>query len=224
MSIWPATANLAVRAVRMELRIYESLWRLIARRPLIAPGAVGFMYYRPVLTILIIFIALSAIEIPIIDAIVHRWAPVRIGFLILGFWGLTWMIGLLCAYFTRPHTVGSAGLRIREGLEIDIPISWQEFASIRFELLRQESIDPTSTDKPGRVFDFKGERVCAIWIGSETNLAVTLERPTPVTLPGLHPKGGTHTVDIIRFWTDDPEAFLTSVQSFLGTHEEPPKI
>ena len=57
-------------------------------------GASGFAYHSPVLTILMIFIVLSAIEIPIIDLIVHPWPWVRIPLLILGIWGVTWMIGL----------------------------------------------------------------------------------------------------------------------------------
>lgn len=205
-------ADLAVRAVRMELRIYESLWRAVARRPKIDAGAAGFAYHRPVLTILIIFMALSAVEIPIIDAVVHRWTPVRIAFLVLGIWGLTWMIGLLCAYFTRPHTVGDDGILLREGLEIEIPVGWEEFGAIRYAPLTQESIDPTSTDKPGRVFEYEGERVCAIWVGSETNLAVEFEAPVEIVLPGRHPKGGSHTVDALRFWADDHEALLAEVR------------
>ncbi|MBL3687082.1 hypothetical protein D3248_09015 [Leucobacter zeae] len=216
MSRWAKVGDLAGRALRMELRIYESLWRAVARRPRIAEGAVGFRYHRPVFTVLIIFMVLSAIEIPIIDAIVHRWPPVRIGFLILGIWGLTWMIGLFCAYLTRPHTVGPEGLRIREGLELDIPVAWEEFASIRIDRLAEESIDPTSTDKPGRVFAYEGERTCAVWVGGETNLAVAFEHPVAIRLPGLAPKGGVHEVDRLRFWADEPEALLAAVRDRLA--------
>jgi hypothetical protein len=199
----------------MELRIYESLWRVIARRPKIRSGAVGFQYHRPVLTITLIFIVLSAIEIPIIDAIVHRWTPIRITFLILGIWGLTWMIGLLCAYFVRPHTVGPEGIRIRDGLEIDIAVSWEHFDSIQMRHVAQESINRTSTDKPGRVFAHEGERVCAIWVGSETNLEIIFETPTMVTLPGHPPKGGTHEITRLRFWADEPTDFLKAVRAAL---------
>lgn len=196
-------ADLAARAIRMELRVYESLARLIARRPKIAAGGRGFGYHRPVLTILIVFIVLSALEIPIVDLIVHRWPPVRIAFLILGIWGVTWMLGLLCAYFTRPHTVGPDGIHVREGLELDIPVPWRDFASI--ELRR------TTVEGP-RVFDEDGERVCAVKVGSETNLEIRFERPTAVRLPGRHPKGGLHTVQVLRFWADDPKALLAEVR------------
>lgn len=200
--------DLAVRAVRMELRVYESLWRVVAQRPKIVAAGHGFGYHRPVLTILLVFLALSALEIPIVDLIVRRWPPVRIGFLILGIWGVTWMVGLLCAYFTRPHTVGPDGIRVREGLELDIPVTWDDFASIE---VRRTTID----GKLGRVFDDDGERVCAIKVGSETNLEIRFEQPVVVRLPGLGPKGGEHTVDALRFWVDDPKALMAEVRAQL---------
>lgn len=206
-------ASYARRAVLMELRVYESVGRMIARRPKIAPGAVGFRYHGPVLTILIVFIALSALEIPIVDLIVKRWPPVRIGFLILGIWGVTWMLGLLFAYFTRPHTVGPEGIRVREGMEIDLLVPWDDVASIRIVPTRVDH-EP-GTPKIGRVFDEGGERICAIRMGGETNIEVRFERPLTVTLPGLAPKGGVHRVDALRFWVDDPDALLTAVRAHL---------
>lgn len=112
-SIWRRIAGILKRALMMELRIYTSIARLVGRRHAIPRNAVGLSYHKPVLTILIIFIVLSAVEIPIIDLIVHQWPPVRIFFLILGIWGVTWMLGLLCAYLVRPHTVGADGIQVR---------------------------------------------------------------------------------------------------------------
>nr|WP_274636593.1 hypothetical protein [Microbacterium bovistercoris] len=201
--------NFAGRAIRVELRIYDSLWRAALRRPKLVPGAVGFGYHRPVLTILLIFIGLSALEIPIIDLIVHRWLPVRIGFLALGIWGLTWMIGLLCAYFTRPHSVGPDGLRVREGLELDLLVPWEDFVSL-------EVVRKTVEGKPGRVFEDDGGRVCAVRVGSETNLEVRFEHPITVRLPGVAPKGGEHTIDVLRFWADDPRAVVGAVRAELA--------
>lgn len=206
--------DLGARAIRVELRIYESLARAIARRPMIPSGARGFRYHRPVLTILIIFMALSAVEIPIIDAIVHRWAPVRIGFLVLGIWGLTWMIGLLCAYLTRPHAVGPEGVSVREGLELDVFLPWSDISSIR---MLATSVDPSDPDRPrGRMLTEDGERICAIRIGNETNLEIALERPTEITLPGLRPKGGTHRISRLRFWADEPREVLEAVRAHIG--------
>ena len=206
--------NLAVRAVRVELLIYASIGRAIARRPALGPRDRGFRYHRPVLTVLIVLMAVSALEIPILDAIFHRWLPLRIFFLVLGIWGLTWMIGLFCAYLTRPHAVGPDGIRVREGLEIDLPVSWEDFASIR---LHRTSVDPNDPDRtPGRVAEEDGEIVCAIRMSSDTNLELELERPTAIALPGLPPKGGEHRITRLRFWADDPEEFLAAVREELA--------
>jgi hypothetical protein len=206
--------NLALRALIIELRIYESLWRAIARRPLIPRNAVGFRYHRPVLTVLTILIAVSAIEIPIIDAIVHRWLPVRIFFLILGIWGVTWMIGLLCAFFTRPHVVGPEGISVREGLELNLAISWEDIASLAIREHRSTRV--TGEEKPLRVFDEDGMRVMSIRVSGETNLELTFERPLELRLPGLPPEGGTHSCEVLRFWADDPQAFLAETRRHIG--------
>ena len=79
MSAEPQRAGAVMAELaRGEMLIFESIWLAITRRPRIAEGAKGFAYHRPTLTILMIFIVLSAIEIPIIDMIVHRWVPVRV--------------------------------------------------------------------------------------------------------------------------------------------------
>lgn len=198
------TGSFLARAVRMELRIYDSIGRAITRRPAIDRGGSGFTYHRPVLTILIIFIALSALEIPILDLIVHRWPVVRIIVLIVGIWGLTWMIGLLCAYFMRPHVVAPGGIRIREGLETELFLSWDDIASVG----RVRQVDPP---KSPRFSDTEDGRLLSLRMQDETNIEIRLERPTSVRLAGRPPKGGIHDVEVVRLWTDDPAGYLAAV-------------
>jgi hypothetical protein len=197
-----------LRALRVELRIYANIGRFVARRPAIAPGATGFGYHRPVLTILWIFIVLSAIEIPILDLIVHRWPPVRIAVLALGIWGLTWMLGLLFGYLMRPHTVGPEGIRLREGLETDILLSWDDIASVA----RERRVDEPKTP---RVTEADGARTLALRMQDETVIRIELERPTLVRLPGSPPKGGDHHVDDVRIWVDDPTGFMQAVRTHI---------
>ncbi|GAA4058412.1 hypothetical protein [Agromyces indicus] len=195
----------ALRALKLELRIYASIGRLVARRPAVAPGATGFAYHAPVFTILMVFIVLSAVEIPIIDLIVHRWPVVRISFLILGIWGLTWMIGLLAAYLMRPHTVGPDGIRVREGLEIDLPLSWDDIASVALDRRTDEPKSP-------RVTEADGTRILSLRMQDRTVITIELERPTIVALPGTAPKGGRQAVDEVRIWVDDPSGFMAAVR------------
>jgi hypothetical protein len=198
----------ALRALKLELRIYASIGRFVARRPAIAPGAAGFGYHKPVFTILMIFIVLSAVEIPIIDLIVHRWPVVRISFLILGIWGLTWMFGLLAAYLMRPHTVGPEGIRVREGLEIDILLTWDDIASVA----RERRVDEPKTP---RITEAEGTRTLSLRMQDETAVVIELERPTLVRLPGMPPKGGRQLVDEVRIWVDDPAAFMDAVRQHI---------
>lgn len=214
----PARAwNLFVRAVRVELRIYASIGRAIARRPAIGPYDEGFRYHRPVLTVLIVLLAVSALEIPILDAIFHRILPLRIFLLVLGIWGLTWMVGLLCGFLTRPHLVGPSGIVVREGLETEIRVRWEDFESIAFHTT---TVDPNDPDRVrGRFSHESSEIVCTIRVGSDTNLEIAFERPTEVRLPGLRPKGGSHTVTRLRFWADDPQALLAAVRRQLDNRQ-----
>jgi hypothetical protein len=59
-TFWVRAGSWLVRAVRLELGIYASIGRALARRPAVPQGAAGFGYHRPILTILVIFIVLSA--------------------------------------------------------------------------------------------------------------------------------------------------------------------
>lgn len=210
-SAWMRVVSFARRALLVELRIYASIGRLVARRPAIAAGATGFSYHKPVLTILVIFIVLSAVEIPIIDLIVHQWPAVRIAFLVLGIWGLTWMVGLLAAFLMRPHTVGPDGIRVREGLEIDVPLSWDDIASVALD----RRVDEPKSPRFGEADGSGGGRELSLRMQDETNIEIELERPTPVSLPGLPPKGGTQSVTRVRLWTDDPKGFLAAVREHI---------
>lgn len=196
--------NFLHRAWIAELRVYSSIARAVARRPAVPKGGTGIGYHRPVLTVLFIFIGLSAVEIPILDLIVHQWPAVRITLLVLGIWGVTWMVGLLCAMLMRPHSVGPDGVRVRSGLELDVPIGWADIASVAINRRVDEPKQP-------RVIGSEyAERM-----QDETNIEIELERPVAIRLPGLAPKGGVHPVDRIRLWADEPRAFLDAARPFL---------
>jgi hypothetical protein len=98
----------------MAIHRYQSIYRFVFRRPRVPAGAVGFTYSAPILSILIVLTVVSAVELVVVDVIVHRWAPgLRVPLLVLGGWGLVWLIGLLLGVLTRPHAVGPDGVRVR---------------------------------------------------------------------------------------------------------------
>ncbi|MEI5585355.1 MULTISPECIES: hypothetical protein [unclassified Agromyces] len=198
----------ALRALKVELRIYASIGRLVTGRRALGRDEAGFGYHKPVFTILMVFIVLSAVEIPIIDLIVHPWPAVRISFLILGIWGLTWMIGLLAAYLMRPHAVGPEGIRVREGLEIDLLLTWDDIASVA----RERRVDEPKTP---RVTESGGTRTLSLRMQDETVILIELERPTEVRLPGSPPRGGRQSVEAVRIWADDPAGFMGAVRQHI---------
>ncbi|SFR79544.1 hypothetical protein SAMN05428970_2578 [Agromyces sp. CF514] len=207
-SALPRFGRMLRRALVVELRIYANIGRFIARRPAIAPGAVGFSTHKPVFTVLMIFIVLSAVEIPIVDLVVHRWPAVRIAFLVLGIWGVTWMFGLLCAHLMRPVTVGPDGIRVQQGLELDVHLTWDDIASVA----RRKVVDEP---KSLRIVETDVARTLALRMHDETSITIELERPTVVRLPGEPPKGGDQEITALRLWVDDPAGFLDEVRRHL---------
>lgn len=195
-------ARLARAAWRAEVGVWRSLYRWLFRRPRVPSGASGFAYHSPVMTILVIFIVLSAIEIPIVDLIVHRWPWVRIPLLALGIWGVTWMIGLLLSYLTRPHAVGPDGIRARLGADVDVDLPWEAVASV------EKSRDVL--EKAPKVRDEPHGRTLALRMQNETNVLVVLEHPVPARL-------GDDDVelDAVRLWVDDLDGFMSAVRTHI---------
>ncbi|MFB7891146.1 hypothetical protein ACFC1I_02975 [Microbacterium sp. NPDC056044] len=192
----------ARRAWIMELGVYRSIYRLVFRRPRVPAGASAFSYHSPVMTLLVIFVVLSAVEIPIVDVIVHPWPYVRIPLLILGIWGVTWMLGLLFGYLTRPHAVGPDGIRVREGAELDLDLPW--------EVVRSVERDRSVVEKAPRVRDEPGGRTYAVRMANEANVRIELEHPLEVRVPQ-----GRFRIDAVRLWVDDIDGFMTAVRTHI---------
>jgi hypothetical protein len=202
---WTRIGSLAVRAVRLELLLYASIGRALARRPAVPVGAKGFRYDSTVLLLLGVLAVVSAVEVVALDLILRRWPPVRIPFLVLGIWGTVFGLGLFCAHVMRPHTVGPDGIRIRDGFDLDLGIDWAVIHSLR---PKRRTYDT----KPPRVLDCDGSDILVVPVSSETNVEVTFEQPTTVRLPGHPPKGGDRVVSGARLWVDDPKGFLAGVK------------
>jgi hypothetical protein len=202
-SVAARIGHVARRAVSMEIGVWQSLYRFVFRRPRVPAGAASFPYHGPVLSILLVFVVLSAIEIPILDLVVHRWPAVRIPLLILGIWGLTFMIGMLLGFLTRPHAVGPDGVRIRQGAELEIRLSWDDIASIA-------KVHRVAEPKAPRISDDPAGPVLELRIANETNLEILFDRPRAVALPQ-----GTTTLAGVRLHADDAEGFFAEARRYL---------
>ena len=201
---WRRVGSLARRAWSREIHGYQNIVRFDFRRPRVPAGWAGFSYASPVLSVLIVFTALSVVELVVVDVVVRRWPPVRIPLLVLGIWGVTFMVGLLFGMLVRPHAVGPDGIRVRSGSEIDIPLTWEDVYSVT---LRKRTV---ADKQPKITVDEQGEATLHLRIMNETNLDVRLERPTPVRLPA-----GPETVRVVAIHADDPKGFLADVRRYL---------
>lgn len=191
----------AVRALWMEVGGWLSIFRFVFRRPRVPSGAAGFAYHQEVLPLFIVFIAVSLIEIVVVDLAVHPWPSVRIPLLVVGIWGLTWMLGMLFGFLTRPHAVGPEGIHIRQGSEVDIFVPWQSFDA--FAVRKDESSAPRLTREADGV-------VLRLRVQSGTNLEIELFEPAEVRLPQ-----GRVILRRIRFHADSPTDFLKAVRQNL---------
>ncbi len=198
---WQLAVYWGKRAVLLEVWGYVSILRYVFRRPKVPPGATGFTYHRPVLSLLMTFIGVSAVELVVVDLVVRRWPTVRISLLALGIWGLVWMFGLLFGFLTRPHAVGPAGIRVRSGAEVDIPLDWDVIDSVdlRKRVVRDK--------QPLVTADQDGTCALHLRVQYETNIDVRLRRPVAVHMPH-----GTETISTIHLFTDLPQPFTDEVR------------
>ncbi|WP_387740236.1 hypothetical protein [Kocuria nitroreducens] len=185
----------------MEIAVWRSIYRFLLRRPRVPAGAVGFTYHQPVLPLLIGFLVASAIELVAVDLLVQQWPLVRIPLLVVGIWGLLWMLGLLLGYLTRPHAVGPAGIRVRDGAEIDIAVPWEAVESVA---------QVSDAGKPAKVADTADGRVLSLWMQQATNVEVVLAYPVRVRLPQE-----VETVDVLCFHADEAEDFMSAVRQHI---------
>lgn len=205
---WDRLRAMITRAGSIERIVYSSIARAILGRPAVPAGAAGFRYHGGAVPVFVIFIVLSAFELVVLDLIFQRWLVARIVIDVLDAWGLVWMSGFLCAHLMRPHTVGPAGIRVRDGLDLDVPIGWDDVRSVA---IMRQSYEPKSP----RIIRDDGIVALAVHRHDETNVEIVLERPAAVSLPGRTPKGGSHDVSRVCLWADEPRALLAEARRYL---------
>ncbi|MFC0527461.1 hypothetical protein [Phytohabitans kaempferiae] len=209
--------SLLRRATAYEAAMWRGLFRWIARRPReMAPGDAAFGHGGPVKPIFAVFIVLSALEIPIFDFVISRlvpWPVVRYIVLVAGVYGLIWMIGALGALLTSPHLVGAAGIRVRDGLFVDVTIPWDAVASVGHRYRGLASSRRVEVERAG------DRLLLHLATGSQTNVDVVLRRPLALTVP----KGPDEPVNEVRFYADDPKALVALAREYVGRDESSPE-
>jgi hypothetical protein len=199
------------KLVAYELTMWHSLYRWTFRRPLrLEPDARAFHYLGVVKPILWAFIVLSAVEIPIFDLILRHvlpWDGLRRTVLVLGVYGLLWMIGLMAMLRTHPHVAGPAGLRVRNGATLEFLVPWDAVESVR---ARYRSVP---SGRSVHLEESTDGRVLNVGAARQTSVDVVLRQPMAIDLPA----GRTENVGEIRLYADEPAALVQHTRQYTGT-------
>ena len=183
--------------IGQELALYRSLARWIARRPDVPAGAAPIGYAQLSAPVLWLWIIGSATEVVVAEAVLRtidaRWAEVvRLPVLVLGIWGLLWMLGQLAASKVRPHLVTAEHLLIRNGSRTWVRVPLESIASVR----RVEH------SYPGVVKSLHHEDgLLLVGVSLRTNLELVLDVPTD-----LETSQGSKVAVRVGLWVDDPRA------------------
>jgi len=198
--------SLARWLVTLEIGIWRSLFLWMTRRvPGQGPGVQAFPYSRDVAPLLGAFIFVSSLELPVVHLLLP-WETVRLVALILSVWGLLWMVGLLASMKVFPHLLDDSGLRIRYGTTADIRIPLEAVVDVTS---RRRSV-PTS--RHVQVDHTDDGTILNVAVLKQTKIDVKLHRPTTIELPN----GTEAEITELRFYVDDPHAFVASARERLA--------
>ena len=187
--------GLAREALLLELALYRSLLRWVARRPDVPRGAEAIGYARLVGPMLWLWIFGSATEVVVVEVVLRHveqpWAAsLRLPLLVLGVWGVLWMLGMLASYRVRPHLLTDTELLLRSGARTWVRVPLDAVASTR----RVEH------ELPGIVRSLHVEgSLVLVGVSSGTNVELVMTEPT-----ALSTSKGQVTATHVGLWADEP--------------------
>jgi hypothetical protein len=194
-------------AFLFELALYRSLARWVARRPDVPSGATPIGYSHLITPMLWLWIFGSTVEVVVVEVVLRHldqpWAAaLRMPLLLLGIWGVAWMLGMLASNRVRPHLLTDTELRVRNGARTWLTVPLEAIESSR----------PVEHEVPGVIRSLHVENALAlVGAGSRTNLELVLDGPTTVST-----SKESVTVDRVGIWVDEPPAIAAQIKPRLG--------
>ena len=191
-------------ALLLEVAIYACLLRWVLRRPAVRHGEEPVGYAKDVTPVLCLWIFASAAEIPLLHVLLP-WHAARVVSVVLGAWGLVWMLGLLASYRVRPHVLDADGLRVRNGPRLDVRLEWGDIADVRVD--RRDvptsirSVQPRETDTGTDL---------QIGVSGQVNVSVSTRTPVTVRTPAA-----PVTVSAVSLFVDDPREAVARMREHL---------
>jgi hypothetical protein len=192
----------------LELALYRSLVRWVVRRPDVPTGATPIGYARLVAPMLWLWIFGSATEVVVVEVVLQQveagWAEaIRMPLLVVGIWGVLWMLGMLAAYRVRPHVLTDDGLRVRNGARTWVDVPLEGVAATRI----------VEHDLPGVVRAVHhADGLLLVGVSSRTNVELQLTGPTDLTT-----SKGEMTADRVGLWVDEPRAVAAQIKALVET-------
>ena len=197
---------LAKHAVVFELRLYRSLFLWVIRRPDVgASEDVPFTYAKSVTPVMWLWIFASGTEVVVVHLLVP-WDGARIPLLVVGLWGLVWMVGLLASLNVYPHLLGRTMLRVRHGATHSIRLPWDAIASVTHN---RKNLDSSVWTLQRRETEH-GVNL-QVGVSGEVNVHAQLRQPTTVSMA----KGPISIVEL-SFFADDPRALVAEAHRILA--------
>ncbi|TIC89127.1 hypothetical protein E8D34_01085 [Nocardioides sp. GY 10113] len=191
--------RLARELVLLELALYRSLARWLARRPDVPAGTTAIGYARQVTPLLWLWTFAASIETVVIEVVLRTidtgWSEaIRLPLLVLGVWGALWMLGMIAAHRVRPHLLAADRLRIRSGARTWVEVPLDRVATVR----------PAEHELPGLVttLHVDGDLVL-VGVSSRTNVEIGLDGPTT-----LRTSAGEVTASRVALWVDEPRELV----------------
>jgi hypothetical protein len=181
---------LVKEALATEGALYRQLARWITRRPDVPDGATPLPYARLSTPVIWLFVFGAAVELVAFDLILSRWLTfLRIPFLVLGIWGLVWMLGLMASYRMRPHLLTDTAVHVRNMARTEVVVPLDAI----------ERVTTADVDEPGiRSLRRVDERLLVL-VSGRTNLQLALKEGTTIGSPL-----GEVSPTSVGLWVDEP--------------------
>ncbi|QBX55416.1 hypothetical protein EXE58_08085 [Nocardioides seonyuensis] len=193
----------AREALLLEVALYRSLARWLARRPDVPAGATPVGYGQLAAPMMWLWIFGSATEVIVVEVLMRHWdnpvtSALRTPLLVLGVWGVLWMLGMLASYRVRPHLLLDDRLIARSGARTRVVVP----------LGAVESTRTVEHELPGVIRSLHVEEgLVLVGVSSQTNLELVLSGPTV-----LETSGGAVTATRVAVWVDDPRGVAATLR------------
>lgn len=197
-------------ALVVEVAMYRNLFRWVLRRPAVPAGAESLGYAQAVTPVMSLWIFASAAELPLVHVLIP-WEGVRIAALVLGVWGLVWMLGALAGLRVHPHLLTADALRVRNGALTEVVVPWAAVAAAhRVDL-----------DLPSSVWTLQPEETpggthLRVGVSGRANVTVDLREPLLVR-PARNKE---LTVVRVSFWVDEPRDAVRAIAERAAAHAD----